>query len=76
MPYMFNDSGCEQCRTAWSHPFKKTGADILEQIVRINYERQASLYRCKKCGGYWEDPNGNYPTGISHEEAREFYDVP
>jgi uncharacterized protein with PIN domain len=72
---MFNDAGCEQCRKAWSHPFGIKREDILEQIVRVNYKRQASLYRCKKCGGYWEDPNGNYPTGISPAEATEFYGV-
>jgi len=72
---MFNESGCEECRKAWAYGGSVKREDVLNQIVRVNYERQASLYRCKICGGYWEDPNGNYPTGISAEEAKEFYGV-
>ena len=69
---MFNESGCTECRQAW-HSANRSG--VLEQVVRANYERQASLYRCKVCGGYWEDPNGNFPAGITAAEAAQFYGI-
>jgi hypothetical protein len=72
---MFDSAGCELCRKAWAFPFGIKRENILEQASRVNIERQAVLYRCKKCGGFWEDPNGNYPTGLSGSEAKEFYGV-
>lgn len=72
MPLMFNESGCESCRKAWSG---SSGKDALEDLFKVNYVRQATLFRCKKCGGFWENRNGNYPTGLSHIEARELYGI-
>lgn len=73
MALMFNESGCEECRDAWGIPNRKGWDATIEGTGRINMERQAELYRCRKCGQFWEDPNGNHPCGITNEEARKYY---
>jgi hypothetical protein len=75
LPLVFESAGCELCRKAWAFPSRTSREDMLEQASRVNYARQAVLYRCKKCRGFWEDPNGNYPMGLTESEAKEFYGV-
>ncbi|MGH1451514.1 MAG: hypothetical protein ACRBBM_19105 [Pseudomonadaceae bacterium] len=70
---MFEKTGCEECRDAWSMPFK--AEKILQEIGDTNFKRQARLFQCAKCGSFWEDNNGSYPSGLTKEDAEKYYGV-
>ena len=72
---MFDETGCEKCRREWAYPVRSEER-VLEDLRKTNLERQARLFRCSACGALWEDPNGNFPTGISREAAERYYLAP
>lgn len=54
-------------------PFK--AEKILQEIGDTNFKRQARLFQCAKCGSFWEDNNGSYPSGLTKEDAEKYYGV-
>ncbi len=68
---MFEETGCEECREAWSHPVESK--KVLVSVGTTNSERQARLLQCSICKYYWEDNNGSYPSGLSKEDAEKYY---
>ncbi|OJT00147.1 hypothetical protein BEE62_08645 [Marinobacter nauticus] len=75
MPIMFAETGCDFCRKYWTHPFLENRDEIIKLLADPNWERQARLYQCNKCGAYWDNPNGAYPEGLTKEEVEQFYGI-
>ena len=69
---VFDETGCEKCRRDWAYPLRDA-EKVLEDLGKTNLVRQARLFRCTACGTYWEDQNGNYPSGISAQDAVRHY---
>lgn len=45
-------------------------------VIGTSDEYQAAVWRCRRCGAYWEVPAFSYPTVISREQAqRELPDL-
>lgn len=69
---MFEETGCKDCQNAWMNGNRE---NILVPRGKDNYERQARVQQCSSCGAYWEEPNGAYPSGLSEQEAKSYYNV-
>jgi hypothetical protein len=67
---MFEKTGCQECRNSWTHQFKETS---LVDLGKTNFQWQCRLFQCNKCGAYWEDQNGGYPSGITPDDVNKYY---
>ena len=58
----WDEQGCSYCRTNL-HLIPKLG---------MNYDRHSILYKCPKCGAFWE-MNEKFAFEISPSDVKAFY---
>lgn len=76
MSNVWNTFGCSECRDAWASLAKNVDRTVIEEVRLATPLVNATLFKCKACGGFWEEFAGcKGPEYIPALEAKRRYGI-